>query len=71
MYDVTISLNHQEIGANLQRISAKLISNIPKYNWDYIDFPASIPDYQIFGKNNKDIALNIPYIPFNHKKIKT
>ena len=44
MYGVTIALNHQEIGANPQRTSAKLISNIPKHNWDYIDFPASVRD---------------------------
>ena len=53
MYGVTIALNHQEIGANPQRISAKLISNIPKYNWDYIDFPASIRNYQIFEKKKQ------------------
>ena len=47
----------------------KFLFNIPKYNWDYIDFPASIRDYQIFEKNNKEIALNILYITFNQKRI--
>ena len=62
MYAVTIALNHKEIGKNPDRISEKLISHIRKDNWNYIDFPASIPDYKIFEKkNNEDIALNILY----------
>ena len=33
---ITIALNHQKIGRDLQRIS-KIIPFIPKYNWDDID----------------------------------
>ena len=61
MYALTITLNHKEIGKNPDRISAKLISHIPKYNWNYINFPASISDYKIYEKNNEDIARNILY----------
>ena len=68
MYAVTIALNHQKTGRNLDRLSAKIISNIPKYNWDGIDFPASIPDYKIFA--NPTIALNILYIPYNEQEIR-
>ena len=50
MYALTIPLNHKEIEPKPERISKKLIEQIPKYNWDYIDFPASIPDYKIFEK---------------------
>ena len=70
MYAVTIALNHKEIGKNLDRISQKLIEHIPKNNWDYIDFPATISDYKIFEKNNEDIALNILYVPNNTEEIR-
>ena len=70
MYALTIALNHKEIGKNPDRISKRLIEHIPKYNWDYIDFPASIPDYKIFEKNNEDIALNTPYFPYNEQEIR-
>ena len=59
MYAVTIALNHKELGSNPEHILAKLISHIPKYNWDYIDFPASMADYKTFENNNTDIALTI------------
>ena len=70
MYALTIALNHKEIGKNPDRISKRHIEHIPKYNWDYIDFPASIPDYKIFEKNNEDIALNTPYFPYNEQEIR-
>ena len=59
MNALTIALNHREIGKNTSRISQKLFNHILKYNWDYIDFPASTPDYKISEMNNEDIALNI------------
>ena len=51
MYALTVALNHKEIGKNTDHISKHLIKHIPKYNWDYIDFPSSIPEYKIFEKN--------------------
>ena len=59
IYAVTIALNHKELGSNSERISAKLISHFPTYNWDYIDFPASMADYKTLEKTNRDIALTI------------
>ena len=70
MYALTIALNHKEIGKNPDRISKHLIEHIPKYIWDYLDFPASIPDYKIFEKNNEDIALNILYVPLDTEEIR-
>ena len=69
MYAVTIALCHEEIGWNPKRISNKLISCIPKYNWDNIDFLAGRKDWQTFERNNKDIALNILSVPYNKEKI--
>ena len=70
MYAVNIALYHEEIGHNPERISKRLIEHIPKYNWDNIDFPASIPDHKVFEKNNTDIALNILYVPHNKEKVR-
>ena len=70
MYPLTIALNHKEIEPKPETISKKLIEQIPKYNWDYIDFPASFPDYKIFEKNNEDIALNILYASYDREEIR-
>ena len=70
MYALTIALNHKEKGKNPDRISKHLIEHIPNYNWDYIDFPASTPDYKIFEENNEDIALNILYVPLDTEEIR-
>ena len=70
MYAVIIALYHEEIGRNLDLISKWLLENILKFNWDGIDFPASIPDYKTFEKNNEDIALNILYVPYNQQEIR-
>ena len=64
-YAINIAIYHNEIGKNLNRISNKLLDCTDKFNWNGIDFPASIPDYQRFEKLNEDIALNFMYIPFN------
>ena len=50
MFAVTIALYHKETGKNLGHISQKLLDCVLKFNWDYIDFPASISDYKIFEK---------------------
>ena len=70
MYSVIIALNRKELGSNPERISAKLISHIPNYNWDYTDFPASISDYRTFEKANKNIALNILYLSYGEQQIR-
>ena len=70
MYSVIIALNRKELGSNPERISAKLISHIPNYNWDHTDFPASISDYRTFEKANKNIALNILYLSYGEQQIR-
>ena len=63
------SLNYQTIEKNPERIS-KLKHYINKYNWKGIDFPAGPKEWIKFEKNNKTIALNILYIPYNAKTIR-
>ena len=43
--------------------------HIDKYNWKDINFPAGIKDLEKFGRNNKDIALNIVSASLNTKKL--
>ena len=42
---------------------------INQYNWDGIDFPAGLKDWEKYERNNKTIALNILYIHPNAKTI--
>ena len=67
-YSITVSLNHQKIGNNPERIS-NIQSFIDNYNWKGIDFPAGVKDWEKFEKN-KEIALNILYTLPNTKEIK-
>ena len=39
------------------------------YNWNDINFPATRKDWNRLELNNKDVTLNILYVPFNTKKI--
>ena len=43
---------------------------IDKYNWKEIDFPSHGKDWEKFESNNKSIALNILYVPYNTEKIR-
>ena len=65
----TLALNFNKIDKHPQRIS-KIKSFINNYNWNDIDFPTAKKDWNRFELNNKDVALNILYVPFNTKKIK-
>ena len=62
------ALNYQTIEKDPQRIS-KLKPYINKYNWEGIEFPAGPKEWGKFERNNKTIALNILYIPYNIKTI--
>ena len=53
---------------NPQRIS-KIKPFIDQYNWKEIDFPTHSKDWKEFQLNNKTIALNILFVPYNTKKI--
>ena len=61
-------MNYQNINHNPERTS-KLRPFINDYNWDDINFPAGHKDYSAFERNNRDITLNIIYVPHNTKQI--
>ena len=42
---------------------------IENYNWNDINFLANKKDWNRFEVNNKNVSLNILYVPFNTKKI--
>ena len=56
--------NHPERISNL-----KLFTN--KYNWKDIEFRSHSKDWKKFEQNQKTIALNILFIPYNSKQIRT
>ena len=62
------SLDYQRIKKDLQRIS-KLKSNINQYYWKDIKFPSDREDCKKFEQNNKEITLNILFVPYNKKEI--
>ena len=68
-YTITVALNHQNIDHNPERIS-KVKPFINNYNWKNIEFPSRSKDWRKFEQNNKTIALNILYVPYNTKQIK-
>ena len=57
-YSVTLSLYHNQINNNPQRIS-NIKPFINNFNWENINFPPIQKDYENFEINNKSIALNI------------
>ena len=67
-YATTLALNFNNIDKHPQRIS-KIKPFIDNYNWNDINFPTAKKDWNKFELNNKDVALNILYVPFNTKKI--
>ena len=67
-YATTLALNFNNIDKHHQRIS-KIKPFINNYNWNDINFPTTKRDCNRFEVNNKNVALNILYVPFNTKKI--
>ena len=67
-YVATLALNFNNINRDPQRIS-KIKPFIDNYNWKDINFLAAKKDWNKFEINNKNIALNILYVPFNTKKV--
>ena len=67
-YAATLALNINSIDKHPQRIS-KINPLINNYNWKDINFPAAKKDWNKFEINNKNVALNILYVPFNTKKV--
>ena len=69
-YALSVALNYQNIKKNLQRIS-KIKSFINQYDWKETDFPSQpSKDWKKFELNNKTIALNALYVPYNTEKIR-
>ena len=68
-YAITAALNHQNISHHPERIS-NLKPFINDYNWKDTEFPSHSKDWRKFEQNNKTIALNILYVPYNTKQIK-
>ena len=66
-YATTVALNFNKIDRNPQKIS-KIKPFIDNYNWNDINFPTANKDWNRFEVNNKNVALNILYVPFNTKK---
>ena len=63
-----VALNQEKIFKNLQRTS-KIEAFIGQYNWERIDFPSHSKDWKKFEQDNKTIALNILFAPYNTKQI--
>ena len=68
-YAITVALNHQNIVRDLQGIS-KNKPFINQYNWKRIEIPTEQKDWKKFEQNNKTIALNILFVPYNTKTIR-
>ena len=68
-YATTLALNFNNIKKDPQRIS-KIKPFIDNRNWNDINFPATEKDWNKFEVNNKNVALNILYVPYNTKKVK-
>ena len=61
------SLDYQKIEKDPQKIS-KLKPYINQYNWKGIKFPSDKEDWKKFEQINKEIALNILFVPIIKKK---
>ena len=62
-------MNYQNIKEDLQRIS-KIKPFINQYNSKEVDFQKEQKDWKKFELNNKSIALNILFVPYNTEKIR-
>ena len=62
-------MNHQNIENHPERIS-NLVSFIDEYNWKGIEFPSHSKEWKKFEQNNKTIAPNILFVPYNTKEIR-
>ena len=63
---LTVALNYQNTKKDPQRIKPF----INQYDWKGINFPSQKEDWKKFESNNKSIALNILFVPYNTEKIR-
>ena len=68
-YAIIAALNHKQIKNHPERIS-NLKPFIDQYNWKGINFPSQKEDWKKFESNNKSIALNILFVPYNAENIR-
>ena len=68
-YAIIAALKYQNIDHHPERIS-KLKPFINNYNWKDLEFPSYSKDWRKFECNNKTIALNIFYAPYNTEQIR-
>ena len=68
-YATTLALNFNNIDKQYHQRISKIKPFTDNYNWNDINFPAAKKDWNTFEVNNKNVALNILYVPFNTKKI--
>ena len=68
-YALVVALNCQNIKKDPQRIS-KIKPFIDQYSWKEIDFSSHSKDWKKLEQNNKTIALNILFVPYNTEKIR-
>ena len=68
-YAITAALNYQNIDHHPERTS-RLTLFINNYNWKDKEFPSHSKDWRKFECNNKTIALNILYVPYNTEQIR-
>ena len=68
-YALTVALNYQNTKKDPQKI-LKIQPFINRYNLKEIDFLSEQEDWKKFGQNNKTIALNILFVPYNTEKIR-
>ena len=69
-YAIRIALNHKKIGKDRQTIP-KIKPFINKYNWKDIELPSHLKDRKKLKNNNNTIALNILFVPYNTKQIRS
>ena len=68
-YATTAVLNYKQIKNHPERIT-NLKPFINQYNWKGINFLPHKKDWKEFESNNKSIALNILFVPYNTEKIR-
>ena len=61
-YTATVTLNQEEIGKKLKRLSSKC-------KWKGINYPLGKDDRKKFEKNNPAIALNVLYVKKGTKSL--
>ena len=65
-YAITVALHHKSITHHPERITSISLF-INNYNWNNIEFPSYSQDWKKF-EQNKTIALNILFVPYNTKQ---